>query len=222
MRERYRSLALASLLIAAGCGQRLAGTSTTTENTLTGVAMLPDGRPAAGAVVAARSPEVVLSRSHVPLARLLAQSTADSAGRFSLPLPRGEAYYLEVRRGDSVSWYRQFAPDTARALALGTVYLEPTVEVKGTVRPENGPWETRAWVGIAGTDLFRAVDPTDDPAGAAFSLTAAPAAAHALVVYDEPMVQTQASDVPVAVDSVAYSGKGQTRIVGQVLFHPGE
>jgi hypothetical protein len=227
MLDRFRILLAFPLLCAAGCGLRVAGTSTSTENTIAsnylgGTITLPDGSAAAGAVVSVRSAIVVLTRSHVPTARLLAQTTADSTGTFTAPLPCDQVFFLEIRSGDSVSWYKEYPRITQSTLGLGKLTLEPTVEVKGTLRPDSGHWNTRAWIGIAGTDLFRPLAPTADSAGAAFSLPAAPAGAHALVVYDEPMIQAEQTDVPIPVDSIGYSGTGPTRDVGQIRFHPGD
>lgn len=228
MLDRSRILAALSLVAAAAllaaCGQLMAGTSTTAENTVTGVARMPGGGPAAGARVAARGEAVVLSRGRAPEARLLAQAAADSTGRFSLPVPKGVKFYLEIRPSDSssVSWFRDFTGPAPAALALGQVTLEPTVMVKGTLRDAKGNWNTRAWIGVAGTDLFRAVSSPAESAAVAFSLPAAPAGARALAIYVEPMTQGQDPDRPLPVDTASYPGGGPVREAGEILFGLGD
>lgn len=218
-------LAIAAALAPCGCGQRVAGTTTTAENTISGMAMLPDGRPAAGAVVAARASVVVLSRNAVPESRLLALVNADSAGKFLLPLPRDERFYLEIRStslADSatVSRYQEFSASTPVQIALGRFTLDSAVEIRGTLAVEKGVWNTRAWVGISGTDLFRAVSPEPGAVRVPFSLPGAPASARSLVVYLEPSSPVQQNSNPVPVDSIAIpiAGSGPVRDVGEIRF----
>src|SRR4051812_32145717 len=67
---------------------RHAGTSTTTGNTISGVAMLSDGTIAAGAMVSLRTDSIVgTTPGGPPQCFLLAFTLADSQGRFKLDAP---------------------------------------------------------------------------------------------------------------------------------------
>ena len=232
MPERFRNpiliLAILSALVPCGCGQRMAGTTSTAENTVTGVALLPDGRPASGASVSARSSVVVMSRNLVPTSRLISYVSADSKGHFLLPRPDDEGFYLEIRtRGaadsSAISWYREFPAASPVQLPLGEFSLDSSIEIRGTLTAAKGGWTTRAWVGIPGTDLFRAVSPGPDGMRGAFSLPGAPASARSVVVYLEPESQVQQDNIPLPVDSIAISvpGPGKVRDAGELIFHVG-
>ncbi len=224
---------VALLLIAVGCADRLSGTSTTTENTIAGIAMLPAGGAAVGAEVVARSSVVLLTKDHVPTPQVLARTVADTAGVFSLKLPPGTTrYYLEIRRiipvdtsmgpAPVVSWLREFPTIDQKPAALGTVYLEPTSVVHGRLRPQGGEWNTRVWIGIAGTDGYHAILPVADTAGAEFTLADVPAGAGRLSLYVEPMIQIDQVDKPIPTDTVELVGiaSGKVREVGTLPFQP--
>ena len=213
-RPFVRLLPFLGILTMAGCFDRVAGTSTTAENTITGVARLPGGGPAAGALVSARAPAVILSRNRVPESRLLGLTYTDSLGRFQVKLPKAEACFLEIRRvptgpADSATapretWFGAFPIPTSEPRDLGALNLAPPGTVRGTLRTEGGPPVGRVWIGLEGTDNFGvAVAQTGvDSAGMMFSLKDVPAGPHKLVVWVEPAISIDLVDLEVPVDSV--------------------
>ncbi|MDB5051517.1 MAG: hypothetical protein JWO30_4588 [Fibrobacteres bacterium] len=234
--SKLRFLHLSVLcLLAAGCSDRLAGTSTTAENTVTGTAMLPGGLPAAGAVVSARSAQVVLARNRVPQSLLIGLAYADSSGRFELKLPGAMPFYLEIRRVPKVpaaadsfpeSWFHEFPDSSSKPRRLGELLLEKSILLQGRLRPLEKPWVTRAWVGIAGTDNFRSLDPAQpgvaDTAGVAFTLSEAPFQAHRLAIYAEPEVSVDQLDEPLPTEGFEFpllDAQG-FRDVGVIPFKP--
>ncbi len=160
MRHSWRAAAAAMVVLAAcePSGPRVAGTSTTVGTSIGGTALLSDGRPAAGALVAARGDDIVF-RGGVPQARLIDSSRTDSLGRFRLRAP-GAGFHLDI------SWE---ASVTAALPEGGQVY-QGWVEPEGGKLPDAGlanpgslhgavsqkaeASDTLVWIGIAGTARF--------------------------------------------------------------------
>jgi hypothetical protein len=149
-----------------------AGTSTSAENTISAVARLPGGGPAAGAVVHARTGKTVVSRYGVPESRLIGFAVADGQGRFKLALADTDAFFLEVKAkaADTLALPDSFPPVFFRQYAgkamgkgkgdssLGTLDLLKSGSFQGRLQPDSGAFPKAVWIGIRGTDNFVKVE----------------------------------------------------------------
>ncbi len=156
------------------CGEPIAGTSTTVGNSITARALRADGSPATGAQVAARTQDIVL-QSGQPQSRLLASATADSSGRFTLPVSPRADYYLEIRECGSDScaaappievFFQHYFDSLAMDSSLGTLRLAPAAALTGRLVDTTAHAAgTVTWVGIRGTADFARVNPAADSLG---------------------------------------------------------
>lgn len=130
---------------------------------VTGFAILKDGTPAAGARVRLRLPGIVLTGGK-PEAGLFSDTTADSTGRFTVPLIFMKDAYLEIREApgqrpgrpaDSLEvQLRRWPNGLPHDGKMGTLRLAPPGDI--TVRlgaPILDSSYTR-WVGVRGSELF--------------------------------------------------------------------
>ena len=181
-------LALACCLSLASCY----GTSTDTENTLTGTAYLSDGRPAAGATLAIRSGKLVVSPQGVPAWKTLATATADSKGRFfDVTLPQGTEIYLEVRQSPADTAGQAHSPEVyfisydigdERPTEPGGITLSPSGSLKGSLGLKTGPHPENQWLGVVGTSVFVKLDSATDSTNFPFQLDGLYPGTHALSV----------------------------------------
>lgn len=201
----YLSFAIAAILCGCLLGPR-AGTSTTTENTLTGVARLAGGGAAAGASVTARSTDINLSGDKIPSSKVLASAVAGPDGGFTLDVPGRLGFYLEIEAvvhdsmrivqagsGDgSEIWFREFDPPADTLTELGEVRLEPAATVFGRLESD-GDWAGQSvWIGIPGTGRFTRLDfPATGDSSVAFILERVPPG-------DQPLVLVVPGDVVIA------------------------
>src|SRR5262245_54973487 len=122
---RWRRLAglppLLAAALLASCQDRLAGSSTMVGNSLERVAVLSDGSPAEGALVAIRSGDVVFQGGR-PQSPVVAATIADGRGHFRLPAA-DKGFYLQIsgcskdscRAADYPQVYFRHFADTALA-----------------------------------------------------------------------------------------------------------
>lgn len=157
MRRIDRFAVFVSLFLG-GC---VSGTSTESENTVTGYAVLSDGQPAAGAVLTARS-SVFMVSDGVPAWTSVAADTADSLGRFKVRIPRAQALYLEIRQGNTALTpgvkaevcFSVYPFGVRRPDSLGTFRLLPSGSIKGRIAPKSVPSLSGYWVGIFGSSAM--------------------------------------------------------------------
>lgn len=167
---------------------RRAGTSTTVGNTVTGVAVLSDGSPAAHAEVTLRSPKVRISRYGTPSSTLIAFTTADSAGAFTLPRSSDSGLYLEVTQApESSAWLRDSLQTALAAYpaslpdSLGTLTLARPGALAGRILAVGGISDSSHWIGAQGTDNFTPVK-----SDGSFRLDGLAPGTHILMVVDVP------------------------------------
>jgi hypothetical protein len=197
--SRMAALTLLACIMCMHCvfDDRLGGTSTTAENTITGVAMLPGGGPAAGAAVYARTQEVVLGANRVPESRLIGFALAGKDGRFTLTVPATRRFSVEIKRRefDDVEgghpfpevYFRDFQDSLPAMTALGNVGLAKSGSLSGRLIAPPGKLDT--WIGIPGTGNFvRVSAPAGKDSASAFTLNEVHSGTHPLVVFVPPEV----------------------------------
>lgn len=167
------------------------GTSTDTENTLTAVAYLADGRPAAGAELAVRVPKLIVSPQGIPSWQTLTSLTADRHGRFSeVRLPQGEEIYLEVRQnpGDTVQghspqvYFIRYQVAEARPEFLGAVTLSPSGSIQGRIESKTDSLAAHHWIGVIGSSAMVKLSASADSVSFPFRLVGLYPGSHALTV----------------------------------------
>ena len=228
--------ACAFVALLGGCllGPR-AGTSTTTENTIAGVARLADGSAASGASVSVRTSDISLTKDNTPVATVLAFAVAGSDGAFSLTVPGKAGYFVEIEATvqDSVGipqmagpvsaphseiWFREFDRSPEKLTALGNVDLEPAATVSGRLEAYSD-WAGQAvWIGVPGTGRFTRLDfPAIGDSSVAFILDRVPPGDNplVLVVPGEPGVSSTGFVQPYALGSakVPPGGSGDVGIL---------
>jgi hypothetical protein len=191
---RLAALSLLACMMCLHCvfDDRLGGTSTTAENTITGVAMLPGGGPAAGAAVYARTEKVVLGPNRVPESKLIGFALAGKDGRFTLTVPDAESFTLEIKRRefDDVEgghpfpevYFRTFRDSLPALTALGNLDLAKSGSLSGRLIVP--PDKEDTWIGIPGTGNFvRVPTPLGKDSSSVFTLNEVPSGTHSLVVF---------------------------------------
>lgn len=204
-------------LALAGCY----GTSTDTENTMTGVALLADGRPAAGAVLAIRSRELVVSPQGIPSWKALFTRTADAQGRFfEVSLPKDREIYLEIRQAPAETspghfpqvYFIRYGESQPRPDLLASVTLSPSGSLKGSIGSKTDPLPINCWLGVIGSSAFVKLDSASDSTGHPFRLDGLFPGSHDLTLVSVAEVGTtvmSTSDKPkgeVKPDSVTEMG----------------
>ena len=180
------ALVEASCLALAGCfDNRIAGgTGTVTGNTVSARVVLPDGAPAAGARVTLFPLEYVpdavpgAARSEPPPMT----AVTDSSGRFTLEAEAGSAYLLEgngTLASDSlVVWKKDlYLREDEAATDLGTLSLNRSGSLSGTVIQPDRASAKAVWAGFPGTERFTPADEAGN-----FILEGIPPGAHELLV----------------------------------------
>jgi hypothetical protein len=240
-----RALVLVAL-VCAGCifDSRRAGTSTTTENTITGMARLSNGLPAAGATVSLRTGLVKLSDNRVPASQVLATGVAGEDGAFELEIPELRGFFLEVRASvvdssiDFVSgmndprqagpfrteiFFREFDRALAGDSAMGSVALAPAASAFGSLEVESA-WAGQAvWIGVPGTDAFTRIDiPATGGSSVPFALYGIPVGKHPLVLVVPGEVGTASNLQFVKADTLgtASAGPGARVDMGTLVLPP--
>lgn len=208
--ERFPRLILLAALLCAGCilDGRRSGTSTTTENTLTGVARLPDGSAAAGASIQARSAQVRLTDDKVPASQLIASAVAGPDGSFRLAVPDTLAFFLEIEAVDTGSnteiHFRKFGEPLARDTALGNIVLEPASRIFGRLAADRSWAGESIWIGIPGTGRFTRLDfPATGDSSVPFLLDRVPSGEIPLVLVRPDEATISGNGLVVAADSLA-------------------
>lgn len=144
-----RMAALAAILLLMACGEdRLAGTSTSVGDTMDAVAVLSDGRGAAGARIFVRAHEIIFLDGR-PEGRLLDSSRADSQGRFLLDKDLADGgWYLEIIHPEEVYLAYQKNAAAGREFRLSKPgALNVKVHWKALS-------DSTAWIGLRGSSRF--------------------------------------------------------------------
>jgi hypothetical protein len=187
---RLAGLAAAALLVLAGCldSRNAGGTGTETANTVSARVVLPDGTPAVGAQVtlypAEYIPAVVTGDAQAaPPPRTV---LTDSAGYFTLEAEAGSAYLLEGIGSPSsdslVLWKKDVHLRKEEATTdLGTLPLEISGVLSGTVLQPDRATVKEVWAGFPGTDRFAKVDEAGE-----FTLAGIPPGRHELLLIRDP------------------------------------
>jgi hypothetical protein len=195
---------------------RHAGTSTSVTNPqafVTGFAILENGAPAAGADITLRKPIIEYSSAGAPKSRFVAHATADSAGKFTVPLVFMEDVYMEIRQAppagvvspESLEIHlRRWPNGLPLDGKMGTFRLQPPGSLTGRLASDNADPKLLRWVGVRGTDNFKQA-----PDGNPFKLTAVPAGQRELVVVAAPDSAAWAADpgLPATVRDTIASGE---------------
>jgi hypothetical protein len=225
------ALAALSALLLCQClfDERTAGTSTSVTNpTVYGAAILLDGKPAAGAVVHLRGGEIELSPDGVPRAKSFAMDTVDDTGGWSLPMPakRLEEYWLVFDQSpgdplpsDTLELQVHPWPDGLPHNGYtGTFRLNKPGSLMGRVSFGDTSGDSTRWIGARGTTVFSRLS-----ADGSFRLDRLAPGRHQLSLVTVPVKAALPTDPrPFAVrklvgsDSVA---AGEVRDMG-TLFDP--
>ncbi|MEO6095091.1 MAG: hypothetical protein ABIW76_05245 [Fibrobacteria bacterium] len=183
-------LLAASLLALAGCldNRNAGGTGTATGNTVSARVVLPGGAPAAGARVTLYPVEFVPKTVPGAVRGAPSPKTAltDSAGRFTLETEAGSAYLLEgtgTPASDSLTVWRNdiYLREDEAATDLGTLSLEISGVLSGTVSQPDSASTKEIWAGFPGTDRFTKVD-----GAGGFRLEGIPPGRHNLLLIRDP------------------------------------
>ena len=191
-------LALCAVLVGLtvnGCFETgVAGTSTTTGNTISARAMLSDGNPAAGATVSLRLSGFV--PPGVPGFRrgsFSKDTTADANGYFEMRVPAELRYFLSVYAGGASRegyWRDGLTSSSVLAKTSGandTVHLQKTGGLSGTVVV--GAADS-IWLGFPGTSHFTRLQ-----ANGSFTLDSLPPGSHGLRIFRSNSGAVQSVDV---------------------------
>lgn len=209
---------------------RTAGTSTTITNPLTGVAILLDGKPAAGARVHLRTAEYELTPAGAPFAKVAASTTVDDTGGFTLPMPslRLREHYLAFQQvpkaGDTLPvdsievQLRRWPDGMPHSGLMGSFRLGKPGGLSGLLASGDTTGDSTRWIGDRGTDNFTTV-----AKDGAFKLAGMAPGLHHLVVITVPVAAPlPASPLKfsvrdfVAADTVK---SGEVKDVGKVVFN---
>lgn len=228
---RMPLLALSSLvLVHCIFDDRTAGTSTTVTNPLTGVAIMLDGRPAAGARVHLRTTEYELTSEGAPSAKVASSTVVDDTGGFTLPMPpvRLREHYLVFRQspkaGDSLPvdsievQLRRWPDGMPHTGLMGSFRLGKPGGMSGVLASGDTTGDSTRWIGDRGTDNFTVV-----ARDGAFKLTGMAPGLHHLVVITVPVAEPLPTEPLkfvvkdfVAADSVK---SGVVKDIGKVVFN---
>lgn len=178
-------------------------------NTLEGVALYPDGRPAAGARVRLRSEAYLQSppKSFLSKRGAFAMDTlTDASGRFKVGNPGGGRGLLEINDGNS--WAAALVCDSSESrgsTSLGTTILQRTGSISGMVFDSKD--EGRGgYIQVYGLDRVAAVN----AATGAFRVEDMPAGAFALRI-------TVSGETPRRLDGITVA-PNTDRAIGPVLL----
>lgn len=176
-----RAVALFSIAVLTACTGDpgpVAGTVTTTGNTLTGRVFLSKGEPAQATVTLYHReyqpgfPDSAGSAAN----RTRFETRTDPSGRFKVTVTAGITYVLVAACGPQVQWmegiHAEADPDS---MDLGTIHLKPAAALKGRVLSAPGSEDTVLWAGYLGTGAFARADRQG-----AFSLGRLPTGSHVL------------------------------------------
>ena len=211
---------------------RTAGTSTTITNPapILGVAILLDGRPAAGARVHLRIAEYDLNPAGAPFAKITSSTTVDDTGGFTLPMPamRLREHYLTFlqipKAGDTLPvdsievQLRRWPDGMPHNGLVGSFRLGKPGGMSGQLASGDTTGDSTRWIGDRGTDNFITV-----AKDGAFKLTGMAPGLHHLVVITVP-VAAPLPEAPlkfvvkdfVAADSVK---SGEVKDLGKIIFN---
>lgn len=213
--NRLVTLAALVLLACESPGERTAGTSTSVGTNVGGSALTRSGRPAQVVRVTLRARDLVV-RDGKPEGRLLAETRADSLGRFAFTVP-AERFYLQITCGkecgesEGETWLTAFE-DGPKPEALSAIRLEPPGSLRGMLAPAEGNPIPDLWIGIPGTDIYRQPGPKGAE-GRPFELSGVPAGGHRLDWVTEARPGVPA--VPSLGDSVEVRS-GETTDLGTI------
>lgn len=161
-------LALSAALLTACTGEPkdpLAGTVTTTTNTISGRVLPDKGSPVAARVTAYSSeyqPEVESPSGQAAPPRLRFEAMSDSLGFFSVTVKNGYSYVLvAASEGETplVEWSAEVHALPERdSTSVDTLVIRPAAALKGFVRSAGEDTTRRLWAGFLGTGVFAPVD----------------------------------------------------------------
>jgi hypothetical protein len=173
LRTDWLNLLLPLCLAASGCDT---GTSTDTTNTLTGVVKAPDGSPAAGAWVTARSGDLQFGDQGGAAWNVLGEVRADDQGRFTLPLHVHEDIYLEASTEASMDlFFTRYPMDSLpKGGSLGELKLAFPGTLRVRIADSSLQEYSSLWVGAVGFPVFSSAGRPDDSGGVTFDLQSVP------------------------------------------------
>lgn len=213
------AILLATLLAASlpGCTE---GTTTSTDNTVARIAIHSDGRPAAGAVLTARSVDTLLSPDGIPAWKVIASDTADAQGRFRKEVSADSGIVWEIReRPDSP--VQRYPEALIVGMGVGgggipdTFRLAPSGIATGRLARTAGPLVAGLWIGVPGTSVLAQAGAPDDSGGVAFRLEGLPPGSWPLEVIPVQADPTLAGPTPpVRVEAEKVTDQGSIYYVG--------
>jgi hypothetical protein len=223
---RLAVLFAAAFLALAGClGSRNAsGTGTETGNTVSARVVLPGGTPAAGARVTLYPVEFVPTA--VPGAARSAPSprtaVTDSAGRFTLEAEAGSVYLLEgigSSSSDSLMVWKKdvYLREDEATTDLGTLSLEISGALSGTVIQPDGASAKEVWAGFHGTGRFTRADEAGN-----FTLKGIPPGGHELLLIRDTGPGNETNKIKLSGWHLAPGAHGKLDTVSLGAPTPGE
>lgn len=179
-------------LAACWTGERVSGSSTTQENTVQGIAVLADGRPAFGASVRARTGRLENSTGG-PSWTEVDGTLADTNGAFTLTVPDDTGFYLEIRErpADSLHppvyaeiFFSRFEKNIGGGRQLGTLRMTTSGALKGLLVDSTGKAPQGLWLGVEGIPGLVQLVSRPDSTGSPFQLSGLPPGKHTLILVE--------------------------------------